>query len=831
MARKPTYEELEQRIKELEEEADKSKQTEDTLRETEERFRSIYEESPVGIEIYDSKGQLLHANKACLDIFGIVDERQIKGFRLFDDPNLPVKEKSKLRKGQMVRFGATFDFDLVKKQNLYDTTKSGIAYVDVVITPLASKGNDGSGEYLVQVQDNTERKQAEEELKRAHSELERRVVARTADLEKAIRSLQAEITERKRSEEALQDSEDMLRSIFRAAPTGIGVVSDRVITQANERLCEILGYSKDELLGQSARMVYLCDEDFEYVGREKYAQIRDKGTGTVETRWQRKDGKVIDVLLSSTPLDLNDLSIGVTFTALDITDRKKAVKALEESEEKYRLLVENANDAIFIIQDGIVKFPNFKTEEMTGYSEKELSEISFINIIHPDDREMVLESRRKRLLGEKPPSTYSFRMINKSGNELIVQINTVLITWEGNPATINFIRDISEQKRLEALLQRAQKMESVGLLAGGVAHDLNNVLSGIVSYPELLLLDLPEDSKLRKPVETMQESGLRAAAIVQDLLTVARGVATTKEPLNLNDLVSDYLNSPEFKKLKQFHPTVTIKSNLNSNLLNITGSHVHIRKVIMNLISNASESIEGSGNVIISTMNRYINRPLRGYDNVTEGEYAVLAVSDDGLGISSGDLERIFDPFYTKKVLGRSGTGLGLAVVWNVVQDHEGYIEVKSNENGTMFELYFSITRDEISDKALSIPIKDYKGNGERILVVDDVESQREISCKMLDTLGYKTKAVSSGEEAVEYLKENTVDLILLDMIMAPGLNGRETYERIIKIHPNQKAIITSGFAETVDVKEAQTLGAGQYIKKPLTLEKIGIAVRDELKK
>jgi CheY-like chemotaxis protein len=251
----------------------------------------------------------------------------------------------------------------------------------------------------------------------------------------------------------------------------------------------------------------------------------------------------------------------------------------------------------------------------------------------------------------------------------------------------------------------------------------------------------------------------------------------------------------------------------------------------MNLISNASEAIEGSGNVIISTMNRYLNRPLRGYGNVTEGEYAVLVVSDDGLGISSGDLERIFDPFYTKKVLGRSGTGLGLAVVWNVVQDHEGYIEVKSNENSTMFELYFSITRDEISDKALSIPIKDYKGDGEMILVVDDAESQREISSKMLDTLGYKTKAVSSGEEAVEYLKENTADLIFLDMIMDPGLNGRETYERIIKIHPNQKAIITSGFAETVDVKEAQTLGAGQYIKKPLTLEKIGIAVRDELKK
>jgi len=383
----------------------------------------------------------------------------------------------------------------------------------------------------------------------------------------------------------------------------------------------------------------------------------------------------------------------------------------------------------------------------------------------------------------------------------------------------------------EEKLARSKKMESLGLLAGGVAHDLNNVLSGIVSYPELILMDLPKDSKFRKPIETIQESGHRAASIVQDLLTVARGVAITKEPLNLNDLIGEYLHSPECNKLKHIYPTVTVKTSLDTNLLNIGGSHVHIRKVVMNLMLNASEAIEGSGSVTISTMNRYIDRPLRGYDDVIIGEYVVLSVSDDGSGISSDDLERIFEPFYTKKVMGRSGTGLGLSVVWNVIQDHKGYIDVTSDENGTTFELYFPITREEISGKDLSIPIKDYKGNQETILVVDDMESQREISCKMLDTLGYKTKAVSSGEEAVEYLKENSVDLILLDMIMDSGINGRETYERIIKIHPKQKAIIVSGFAETDEVKKAQKLGAGKYIKKPVTLERIGVAVKEELEK
>jgi len=181
--------------------------------------------------------------------------------------------------------------------------------------------------------------------------------------------------------------------------------------------------------------------------------------------------------------------------------------------------------------------------------------------------------------------------------------------------------------------------------------------------------------------------------------------------------------------------------------------------------------------------------------------------------------------------MGRSGTGLGLAVVWNVVRDHRGYIDVTSDENGTVFELYFPTTRDEISGKDLSIDINDYKGDGETVLVVDDMESQRKISCHMLDKLGYKTKAVSSGEEAVEYLKDHAVDLVLLDIIMDPGINGCETYERIIKIHPNQKAVIASGFAETDDVKEAQGLGAGKYIRKPLTLKKIGLAVKDELEK
>ena len=536
--------------------------------------------------------------------------------------------------------------------------------------------------------------------------------------------------------------------------------------------------------------------------------------------------------------------IRLVFTLAEVTERKAAEEELRETTELLQSVLDNAADEAIITTDqmGIILIWNEGARRFLGYKSEEVVGRENIRIFHTEEylKSGIMDVNIKKIIATGKSLTEELDYVTKDGKTIPVQqIVSPRFDDDGKfIGMVGMVRDITERKQADEALReneeklaRSKKMESLALLAGGVAHDLNNVLSGIVSYPELILIDLPKDSKFRKPIETMQESGHRAAAIVQDLLTVARGVATTKEPLNLNDLVGDYLHSPEFNKLKQFHPTVTVKTNLDTDLFNISGSHVHIRKVVMNLVSNASEAIEGGGNVTISTTNRYVDRPLRGYDDVNIGEYVVLSVSDDGSGISSDDLERIFEPFYTKKVMGRSGTGLGLAVVWNTVQDHKGYIDVTSDENGTTFELYFPITREEISGKDLSIPIKDYKGNQETILVVDDEESQREISCKMLDTLGYKTKAVSSGEDAVEYLKENTVDLILLDMIMDPGINGRETYERIIKIHPKQKAIIVSGFAETDEVKEAQKLGAGKYIKKPVTLERIGLTVKEELEK
>ena len=393
-------------------------------------------------------------------------------------------------------------------------------------------------------------------------------------------------------------------------------------------------------------------------------------------------------------------------------------------------------------------------------------------------------------------------------------------------------RTEEEKKILVERLQRAERMEALGLLAGGVAHDLNNVLGVIVGYAELAINGVDKQNSLWRKLENIKNGGLNAAAIVDDLLTLARRGVPISSILNLNKIITDYQKSPVLKKLFSHHPGVKIKIDLDSDLLNISGSSVHLGKSLYNLISNACEAMPQGGTLTIKTTNQYLDKPISGYDEIHAGDYVVLSVSDAGEGISEADLKRIFEPFYTRKIMGRSGTGLGLAVVWGTVKDHNGYINVLSEEGkGSTFILYFPVTRQEIPAEAVAIEVSEYMGNGQTILIVDDVKEQRELATEMLSDLNYNVFSVKSGEEAVPYLKDHKVDLIVIDMIMDPGMDGLDTYTSIIKIHPRQKAIIVSGYSESDRVKAAKGLGVGAYLKKPYIKEKLGMAVKNELLK
>ncbi len=390
-------------------------------------------------------------------------------------------------------------------------------------------------------------------------------------------------------------------------------------------------------------------------------------------------------------------------------------------------------------------------------------------------------------------------------------------------------QEMKERKRLQSKQVRYHKMEAVGLMAGGVAHDLNNILAGITGYPELLLMQLPEDSELREPIAAIQESGERAAAVVADLLTVARGAASIREIAHINTLITEYLDSPEFSHLSSIYPDIEIINSLEENLPNISCSPVHIKKCIMNLVTNSAEASGRVGSIFISTSYFSQNQQCAESNSIKPGNYIVLTVEDTGSGISNEDLEHIFEPFYTKKVMGRSGTGLGLAVVWNTMEDHKGKVTVESRKQGTRFQLFFPAANEHPRMLPDGSSLVQIMGNNQHVLVIDDETMLCDIACKMLTNLGYKAHSVNSGEAAIDYLKNNPADLIILDMLMDPGINGLQTYEKILEIIPTQKAIIASGFSESDDVKATLKLGAGGFIKKPYTMEQLGQAVGKEL--
>jgi len=518
-----------------------------------------------------------------------------------------------------------------------------------------------------------------------------------------------------------------------------------------------------------------------------------------------------------------------------IRKRNIAENNLAESRKHYKTIFENSPLGIALFdKDTTFVSANDKFFDILGSTQEK---VTGFNLLKSVVDKKLLASIKITLKGKQ--SVFEGEYLSVTGNKrcpVRCTFNCIEDKTGGVAGIICIVEDITERmnaekerQKLEDRLERSHKMETIGLLAGGVAHDLNNVLSGIVSYPDLLLMEIPENSPLKHPLLTIKQAGERAAAIVQDLLTLARRGVNTTKVLDLNNIIKEFLGSPECDALKFRHQDLTINNVLCHKSVNIKGSEVHLKKMLMNLIANAAEA---DGNIIeITTRNLYVDKPINGYDNILKNHYVVLTISDNGTGISPKDIENIFEPFYTKKVMGRSGTGLGMSVVWSTIKDHNGYIDIKSIEGeGSKIEIYFPLTEEEIQNDINTLPIGKYMGNGETVLIVDDIYEQREIAKNILEKLGYFVHTVSSGEEAVEFVKHNKPDIIVLDMLLDGGIGGLETYKRILEIRPGQKAIIASGFSESLDVKKTQQLGAGTYIKKPYDIENIGMAIKKELR-
>lgn len=505
--------------------------------------------------------------------------------------------------------------------------------------------------------------------------------------------------------------------------------------------------------------------------------------------------------------------------------RRKAEEALRESEEKYRLLVENANEAIFVAQDNLIKFPNPVTLELIGYTEEELLTKPFVELIHPEDRDLVIERYAGRLGGAEVPSAYSFRIISKKGKTLWGMINSVLIDWEGRPATLNFLQDITEQKELEAQVLQAQKMESIGTLAGGIAHDFNNLLGGILGYASLMKMKIGEGDELYKPVAMIEKSATRAAELTSQLLGFARSGKYDERLVDFNMLVEETLGILD----RTLDKGIEIKKRLEITLPPVKGDPGQLQQILMNLCINAADAMPEGGQLMLETFVENVTEKLaHARLEVKPGLYVILLVADSGVGMDQETVKRIFDPFFTTKEVGK-GTGLGLSMVYGVVKNHGGTVNVYSEKGqGTTFRVYLPVGGGE-KQEAKKDSLQPYGGN-ENILVVDDEEQIRTMAKDMLEGFGYSVMVAETGPEAVEIFGEHRdkIDMILLDMVM-PRMSGEKTFRELRNIDPEIKTLLTSGFSQSGRASEILKEGANGFIQKPYQVSELVLKVRSIL--
>ena len=655
----------------------------------------------------------------------------------------------------------------------------------------------------------------------------------------AVMGVTRDIEARKKAESVLIESEKKYRNLFENGSDLLCIHDlDGNLIETNISYKKEYGWTQEDLTDLNIRDIIPSryqDKFDRYIGN-----ILSKGSDEGYLTGITKSGEEVILEYRNTLIyDSDGIPKAVQGAARNVTKRFKAEKALRESEEKYKELVQYAPAGIYEFDMQKLRFISVNDVmcQYTGYTQKEFLGLDPFEILSDESKDAFNELVEDVFSNKPEELSTEYKIKGKNQREFWVLANARFFYEGGVPkramAVVNDLTDIrlaeEERRRLETQLQNAKKLESIGTLAGGVAHDLNNILSGIVSYPDLLLLDLDADSPLRAPLLAIKKSGERAAEIVEDLLTLARRGVGSRKVIDLNQVVNDILASPENNKLLLTYDDIRIETNLNQNILNIVGSKVHISKTLMNLVTNAVDAMPAGGKAMVATKSCYLDTAHNGYESIPEGEYTTLEISDMGIGISKSDLEHLFEPFYTKKAMGRSGTGLGMSVVWGTVKDHDGYIDIITEEgSGTTIVLYFPVSRSEI-EVPESVYIEDYLGKGESLLIIDDSAEQRALAERMMQRLGYEVYTAASGEEAVLLVKKRRYDLLILDMIMPPGMDGLETYKQILEIVPYQKAIIASGYAKSERVHEMQQIGAGSYIKKPFTLEKIGLAARSEL--
>jgi PAS domain S-box-containing protein len=639
-----------------------------------------------------------------------------------------------------------------------------------------------------------------------------------------------DITERIRAKEALEASEARLSSTIENLPFDFFSIDadgryDHQNATCRRHWGELVGKRPEDMAATAEiRQVWMDNN--------RRALSGETVEGEVEYAFDGKKGYYYNIVA---PIRQDDHISGVLGVNIDITERKRAEEASRESEAKFKALVEESLVGVYLIQDQRVQYVNPKVEQIIGYSSEELIGRRLPDeLIHPDDKAMVADNIRKRIDGETQSIHYNFRCIAHDGSTKHIEVFGTRTMYDGESAIIGTMIDVTERtkeeeqrQRMRATLDRAEKMEAVGILAGGVAHELNNILGPVVAYPEIISKKLPADSPVKRQVDLIGKSAREAANIIKDLITLARRDHYEMVSTDFNNVVGTYLDSPECEKLMVKNRRVIVEQHLDKQLPAISGCPTHLVKVVMNLIRDAVSAMPEGGKVTITTTVRQLTQLLSGYDKIEPGEYVILTVSDTGAEIPEEDIKRIFEPYFTRNKNVERHSGLNLAVVYGIIKDHKGYYDVFSSaETGTDFVIYLPAA--PVADRTAGSLGDDLSGR-ESILIVDDSEDLCEIAREILQSQGYRVAVAKSGRHAVEHLTHNSVDLLVLDMIMEEDFDGLDTYREIVKLHPNQKAIVVSAYSANERVQQLQHLGVGQYVKKPYSADTLARAVRNEL--
>ncbi len=708
-------------------------------------------------------------------------------------------------------------------------------WVQTVKTPVRDEEGNVRG-LLGMSWDISLRKRAEEELERYRDDLEERVREKTAELQRTNRRLEQEIAERKRAELELREREKQYRLVADQVSDNIWILrlSDLKMEYSSPSVEKILGYRPEEMLNLPTERL-LPPESRELISRIIEEEVLNEGESGLEPdrarvfelEQIRKDGQRAWTEITASFLrdeeGKPDRVLGVT---RDVTERKRAEEALRASEEKYRLVVENTIDGVFIAQDGVMKFANPVVSAITGYGPEELARVPFSQIMHPEDRERAMDVHRKRLAGEELAAAYTFRVIAKGGEQKWVEVGGTSITWEGRPATLSFVRDITERKNLESQLRETQKMEAIGTLAGGIAHDFNNILQIILGYTELARQETFEDDSLQAILREVINAGKRGRDLAGKILTFSRHADQEAKNVELVSIVREAL---QFLRAS-LPTTIQLREDLRVESGMVSGDPTGIYQILINLCTNAGHAmIEHGGELVVGLSQQDLDADAAAlFPELKPGAYLTLTVSDTGHGMDSSTRNRIFEPFFTTKGQGE-GTGMGLSVVHGIVKAHGGAIRVESEVGeGTTFLVLLPELEGVATSSVEEQPTGEVRPA--RVLFVDDEKSLVKLHGQMLRRLGHEVTALTNSQEALESFRQTPqdFDLVITDMTM-PGLTGTDMAKEMLRIRPEIPILLCTGFSESVDLEKAREIGIRDMLMKPTMKGELEKAIQQAL--